>query len=82
MILYVALGQHWLCAIIHLIRSKSLAAVAAHVGYDSEAAFNRAFKCEFGMPPAGWRKNRSNKADVAGTAADAIQPMVEKSTTA
>ena len=37
---------------------KSLAAVAEQVGYESEAAFNRAFKREFGMPPAGWRKNR------------------------
>lgn len=35
-----------------------LAAVAEHVGYDSEAAFNRAFKREFGMPPAAWRKSR------------------------
>src|SRR2546426_8612069 len=25
-------------------------------GYESEAAFNRAFKREFGMPPAAWRK--------------------------
>ena len=37
---------------------KPLAAVAEQVGYDSEAAFNRAFKREFGMPPAGWRKQR------------------------
>jgi AraC-like DNA-binding protein len=36
---------------------KSLADVAEHVGYDSEAAFNRAFKREFGMPPASWRRN-------------------------
>lgn len=36
---------------------KSLADVAEHVGYDSEAAFNRAFKREFGMPPATWRKS-------------------------
>jgi AraC family transcriptional regulator, alkane utilization regulator len=42
--------------------SKTLAAVAEQVGYESEAAFNRAFKREFGMPPAGWRKNRA-KAD-------------------
>ncbi|HEV7431957.1 MAG TPA: AraC family transcriptional regulator, partial [Steroidobacteraceae bacterium] len=35
-----------------------LAAVAALVGYDSEAAFNRAFKREFGLPPASWRKSR------------------------
>jgi len=34
----------------------SLADVAEHVGYDSEAAFNRAFKREFGMPPASWRR--------------------------
>ena len=31
--------------------------VAADVGYDSEAAFNRAFKREFGLPPARYRKN-------------------------
>ena len=30
--------------------------VAAEVGYQSEAAFNRAFKREFGLPPAAWRK--------------------------
>jgi AraC family transcriptional regulator, alkane utilization regulator len=32
--------------------------VAQRVGYESEAAFNRAFKREFGMPPATWRRNR------------------------
>lgn len=31
--------------------------VAQRVGYESEAAFNRAFKREFGMPPATWRRN-------------------------
>lgn len=34
----------------------TLAGVAEQIGYDSEAAFNRAFKREFGMPPATWRK--------------------------
>jgi AraC-like DNA-binding protein len=34
-----------------------LAKIAAEVGYDSEAAFNRAFKREFGMPPAAWRRS-------------------------
>jgi AraC-like DNA-binding protein len=33
-----------------------LARVAARVGYESDAAFNRAFKREFGMPPAAWRR--------------------------
>jgi len=33
--------------------------VATDVGYESEAAFNRAFKREFGLPPAAWRKRAS-----------------------
>jgi AraC-like DNA-binding protein len=32
-----------------------LSAVASDVGYDSEAAFSRAFKKSVGMPPATWR---------------------------
>lgn len=34
----------------------SVAEVAASVGYGSEAAFNRAFKREFGCPPAQFRR--------------------------
>jgi AraC-like DNA-binding protein len=34
----------------------SVAAIAAEVGYDSEAAFNRAFGREFGTPPARYRR--------------------------
>jgi AraC-like DNA-binding protein len=30
--------------------------IAERSGYDSEAAFNRAFKREFGAPPAAWRR--------------------------
>lgn len=30
--------------------------VAEAVGYESEAAFNRAFTREFGLPPAAWRR--------------------------
>lgn len=36
--------------------SLSLADVAARVGYESESAFNRAFKREMAVPPATWRK--------------------------
>ena len=36
----------------------SVLEVAQQVGYESEAAFNRAFKREFGMPPAAWRRQR------------------------
>ena len=41
-----------------LLRSerRSIAAIAADVGYESEAAFNRAFKRELGVPPAAWRR--------------------------
>jgi AraC-like DNA-binding protein len=33
--------------------------VAADVGYESEGAFNRAFKRELGLPPATWRKREA-----------------------
>ena len=35
-----------------------VAQVAAEVGYESEAAFNRAFKKCVGAPPGAWRRNR------------------------
>jgi AraC-like DNA-binding protein len=37
--------------------SASLAQVAVAVGYDSEAAFSRAFKKTFGAAPATWRRS-------------------------
>lgn len=41
-----------------LLRSdrRGAGAIGAEVGYESEAAFNRAFKREMGMTPAAWRK--------------------------
>jgi len=39
--------------------SDSVARVAESSGYESEAAFNRAFKREFGVPPAAWRRGRA-----------------------
>jgi len=36
--------------------SKSVAEVAGDVGYESEPSFNRAFKREFGLPPAQFRR--------------------------
>jgi AraC-like DNA-binding protein len=35
--------------------SSSVAEIAAEVGYESEPSFNRAFKREFGLPPARFR---------------------------
>ena len=37
--------------------SRSVADIAADVGYESEPAFNRAFKREFEVPPARYRNN-------------------------
>ena len=37
--------------------SRSIAEIAGAVGYESEAAFNRAFKRHLGMPPGAWRQN-------------------------
>jgi AraC-like DNA-binding protein len=37
----------------------SLAEIAERVGYESEYAFNRAFKRQVGSPPAAWRKKTS-----------------------
>jgi AraC-like DNA-binding protein len=36
----------------------SIAQAAAAVGYESEAAFNRAFKKQVGLPPGAWRRTR------------------------
>ena len=33
--------------------------VAYSVGFNSEAAFNRAFKREFGLPPAAWQRSQA-----------------------
>ena len=35
----------------------AIARIAYEVGYESEAAFNRAFRREYGVPPAAWRRD-------------------------
>ncbi|MGH6642793.1 MAG: AraC family transcriptional regulator, partial [Bradyrhizobium sp.] len=40
----------------------SVAQVGAEVGYESEAAFNRAFKKYVGVPPGSWRRGKSSPA--------------------
>jgi AraC-like DNA-binding protein len=42
---------------------RSMAAIAQQVGYDSEAAFSRAFKREHGKAPAAWRRARLASGD-------------------
>ena len=41
--------------------SRGVAQIASEVGYESEAAFNRAFKREYGLPPARYRKEKASQ---------------------
>jgi AraC-like DNA-binding protein len=40
--------------------SRGVAEIAGDIGYESEAAFNRAFKREFGLPPGQYRSDRKS----------------------
>jgi AraC-like DNA-binding protein len=46
---------------------RAIAAIAADVGYDSEAAFSRAFKRELGAAPAAWRRTSATRARASVT---------------
>lgn len=46
--------------------NNSVAAIAAEVGYESEPAFNRAFKREFGRPPARFRSEAKSARSTTG----------------
>jgi AraC-like DNA-binding protein len=52
------LGSWRIQVAAHQLRNSdaSLGRIAEQIGYESEAAFNRAFKRSFGVPPATWRK--------------------------
>jgi AraC-like DNA-binding protein len=51
----------------HLERhGMSIAEIAALVGYESEEAFNRAFKKQVGVPPGTWRRSRANAVSSRG----------------
>lgn len=54
------LAKQRLIAAAHRLRnsSDSIARIAFDVGYESEAAFNRAFRRIYEMPPATWRKSQ------------------------
>lgn len=46
--------------------SSGVAQIAADVGYESEPSFNRAFKREFGLPPARFRSQSKSARSSAG----------------
>ena len=54
--------------------SRCVAEIAAEVGYESEAAFNRAFKREFGAPPARFRsESRTGETAASGDPAERLR---------
>lgn len=50
--------------------SAPLARIAEDVGYQTDTAFSRAFRREFGMPPAAWRRNQGTRAHMRFSAED------------
>ena len=59
---YLARWRLQLAARLLQTTQKTILHVAFDVGYESEAAFNRAFKREFGLPPAQYRRKLTRKA--------------------
>lgn len=55
---YLAQWRMQAAARLLLDTRATVAAIALDVGYDSEAAFARAFKRQVGKPPAAWRRAR------------------------
>jgi transcriptional regulator GlxA family with amidase domain len=53
---YLARWRLQLAARLLETTRKTILQLASDVGYESEAAFNRAFKREFGLPPAQYRR--------------------------
>jgi AraC-like DNA-binding protein len=60
---YLAQWRMQTAARLLLETRSTVAAIALDVGYDSEAAFARAFKRFVGKPPAAWRREREGSAD-------------------
>lgn len=56
---YLAQWRMQAAARLLLETRATVASIALEVGYDSEAAFARAFKRLVGSPPAAWRRERS-----------------------
>lgn len=52
---YVRDWRLYLASVALATTGQSISAIAFEAGYESEAAFNRAFARSFGSPPAAWR---------------------------
>jgi AraC-like DNA-binding protein len=60
----------------HMLRETTLGIgeIAGRVGYESEAAFNRAFRRLVGAPPATWRQDRDTSTARAEGSALSVDP--------
>lgn len=64
---YLSLWRLQLAARLLATSEQSIVEVAGRVRYDSEAAFNRAFRRVFGLPPRRYRRSLSGPARFAAT---------------
>jgi len=55
------LGKWRMALASNLLRRSALSMmhIALEVGYETDAAFSRAFRREFGMPPGSWRREHA-----------------------
>ena len=65
---YLARWRMQLAAGLLKTTGKRIVQVAGEVGYESEAAFNRAFKREFGLPPGQYRRQAAGMETAASPA--------------
>ena len=56
---YLAQWRMQVASRLLLESTMNVASIALETGYDSEAAFSRAFKRRVGVPPATWRRQRT-----------------------
>jgi pimeloyl-ACP methyl ester carboxylesterase len=61
---------------------QNTANIAYEVGFNSEAAFNRAFKREYGVPPATWRRRMEEQEEAGREAAKGLPDQVVRYCTA
>jgi transcriptional regulator GlxA family with amidase domain len=50
------------CQMMESSPNRSIASIAATLGYANPSKFSRAFRDCMGCPPSAWRKNRAEKA--------------------